>query len=89
MHGVVALGDELPVQLAIDNGQQRFDNDDRPETELLPARLANGGEPRTNQRGTAETGASGEPQQMKGVGLAGGIGWRRIEPVIQNLERRV
>ena len=83
------LGGVLPVQLAIDDGQQRFDDDDRPETELLPAREANGGEPRANQRGAAETGAGGEPHQMKGIGLPGGSGWRRIEPVIQNPERTV
>ena len=44
------------------DGQQRFDDE------------ANGGEPRANQRGAAETGASGEPHQMKGIGLPGGSG---------------
>ena len=68
---MVALGGELPVQLAIDHGQQRFDDDYRPEAELLSARQANRGQPRAYQRGTAETGASGESQQLERIGLPG------------------
>ena len=89
VHRIVARRCQLPVQLAIDNGEQCFDHDRRTDTELLPVGKANAGESCPDQRRTTEPGGRGKSQQLQGIGLVGGRGRRRAGPVKNNPEGAV